>query len=314
MDNSLGLSGMLLRIEKSSIHDGEGLRTVVFLKGCNLHCLWCSTPESHSDRVELGFDSLRCKSCDACIKKCLSKALSRNCDGRIVLEQGRCRLCFQCQQDCPSRALLFYGVKVSVKEVLHEILKDEVFYFHSGGGVTISGGEPLLQAKFTCELLKGCKRNGLDTAMESSFNVPWQIATGVLPYLNTLFIDVKHSDDNIHEQITGTKSAMILENIVRADSSPELFELVLRLPLIPGLNDDEHNLCATAAFAASLTKLKYLEVLPYHRLGSATYTKLGLDYTLTGLPTPTISYVLDKCRLIKSSQPDLPVKCFSKII
>jgi len=308
MKNERGLSAMLLRIEKSSIYDGDGLRTVVFLKGCNLRCLWCSTPESQHAEMEMGFDAARCRDCGACAKNCQNRALSRRNDGRIVIEEFRCCHCLRCKDICPYQALSYYGCEINVAKVLDEILKDEVFYFHSGGGVTVSGGEPLLQSEFVVELLKRCKNHGINTALETSFCLPWNRAAKPLPYLDTLFVDLKHSDSDLHEHLTGAKNDAVLTNIILADNSPEPFEIVMRLPLIPSINDDEENLCKTAAIAASLTKLKYLEILPYHRLGSGSYAKLGREYALGDLPTPSSAYVAKKCALLKSCQPNLMLR------
>jgi len=309
MADDRDLAAMLLRIEKSSIYDGEGLRTVVFLKGCNLRCLWCSTPESQNGGLEMGFDAVRCRDCGACTDACPGEALLRGYDGRLAIAEERCRHCLRCRDICPYGALFYYGRKVSVHEVLDEILKDEVFYFHSGGGVTVSGGEPLLQADFVAELLKRCKAHGVNTALETSFAVPWDRAAKVLPYLDTLFVDLKHSNSATHELLTGLKNDAVLANIILADHTAGSFEIIMRLPLIPGLNDDELNLRKTAALAASLNKLKYLQVLPYHRLGSGTYAKLGREYALRDLPTPSPAYMAQKCSLIKMYQPTLQVKC-----
>jgi len=308
MKNRRDLSAMLLRIEKSSMHDGEGLRTVVFLKGCNLRCIWCSTPESQYAGVQIGFDASHCWDCGACAEKCPNQAISRRFDGRIVADQESCCHCLHCQNNCPQKALFSYGYEVSVSEVLDEVLKDDVFYFYSSGGVTVSGGEPLLQADFVTELLRLCKNHGLNTALETSFCLPWNQAAKPLPYLDTLFVDLKHSESDLHKKITGMENDAVLANIILADNSPELFEMVMRLPLIPGLNDDDQNLRKTAALAASLIKLKYLEIVPYHRLGSGTYAKLDREYALLDMPTPSPMYVAEKCALIMSYQPNLEVR------
>ncbi|MCL1976032.1 MAG: glycyl-radical enzyme activating protein [Firmicutes bacterium] len=302
------VSAMVLRIEKGSIYDGAGLRTVVFLKGCNLHCLWCSTPESQGREAELGFSAKLCHKCGACIQSCRNRALSRNNEGKIVVDKKLCRHSLQCQNICPYRALVNYGYEATVQEVLNEVLKDEIFYFHSGGGLTVSGGEPLLQADFVTELFKLCRKNGINTALESAFSVPWPLAIKPLPYLNTLFVDIKHSDSELHEQYTGMKNDLILANIVSADKSPYPFDLVIRLPLIPNINDDESNLCKTAAFAAGLHKLKYLEILPYHRLGYATYDKLGREYLLRDLPTPNSAYIEQKRAILQSCKADIQIR------
>lgn len=264
MENNRAQTAMVLRIEKSSIHDGEGLRTVVFLKGCNLRCRWCATPESQNMEIEEGFDAAR-------------------------------------------QSSITYGRRMSVDEVLAEVLKDEVFYFHSDGGLTVSGGEPLLQAAFVAELLRGCRRHGIGTALETCFAVPWTRIEPVLPHLDTLFVDVKHSDSAAHRQLTGLGNEEIIANIRAADALPLSFGIIVRVPLIPGLNDGEDNLRRTAELAASLTKIKGLQLLPYHRLGSGTYTKLGRDYELAGLQPPSAADVAQKYQLIKSFTPSLPL-------
>ena len=306
MDNN-AMQAVILRIEKSSIYDGDGLRTVVFLKGCNLNCLWCSTPESQDRRVEMGFDATRCEHCGSCLDICPEQAISRDPLGAVVIDKNRCKRCKRCHDICPYQAFISYGRLMSMDDVLGEVLKDDVFYYYSGGGLTVSGGEPLLYADFVAELLKRCRDNSVNTAIETSFCLSWLQVKKVLPYLDTLFVDLKHSDSASHERLTGLGNDLVLANIMLADMAPQNFDIIIRLPLIPGSNDSEDNLRQTAALCVSLKKLRGLQLLPYHRLGSATYAKLGRDYALQDLSPPTEAYMAEKYGLIRRFYPDLPL-------
>lgn len=238
--------GNVLRIEKTSIHDGDGLRTVLFLKGCPLRCLWCSTPESWNQEPADG-----------------------------------------------------YGVKMSSAQAIREIAKDEVFYFHSGGGVTISGGEPLEQVEFVREVLLGCMERGIDRALETSFFSSWEKIKSLLPLLNLLHVDLKHPLPERHKRLTGVDNGIILDNIRRADDSPDDFKIVVRTPLVPGVNDSDEAIEASANFVRGLNKLKFMEFLAYHRLGTETYRKLGLEYPLAKVQTPTHEYMASKASLFQ---------------
>ena len=239
--------GTVLRIEKTSIHDGDGLRTVVFLKGCPLRCMWCSTPESQ----------------------------------RAVIEHG-------------------YGSVMTVAEVIKEISKDEIFYFHSGGGVTISGGEPLLQADFTAELLKESKRRGINTAIETSMFGDFGSIKKLLPYLDTLYADIKHIDSNAHKHFTGAGNETILENIKAA---AECFggNIVIRIPLIPTVNMTAENAAGIAEFCRGLSKVHMIELLPYHRLGVETYRKLDLEYGFFDVEVPSAGDVEGFAEVVRAS-------------
>jgi pyruvate formate lyase activating enzyme len=213
------ITGTVLRIEKCSIHDGDGLRTVVFLKGCPLSCDWCAAPESQD-----------------------------------IKTQG-------------------FGSVMSAAQVLVEIAKDEIFYFHSNGGLTISGGEPLFQPEFTHVLLRESRKNGINTAIETCAYGDFSIIEKLLPYLNVLYADIKHLRDEEHIRHTGVSNSIILENIRRI--AHNFSGLRIRIPLIPGVNMDEDQIKAAAGFCKSLERLELVEFLPYHRLGSETYRRLG---------------------------------------
>lgn len=296
MDGSV--FGTVLRIEKSSINDGEGLRTVLFLKGCPLRCLWCSTPESQRMVPERGIFAEKCLLCGRCIDICPNGALSER-DGKITADRGRCTVCFKCAHFCPVSAVACYGRTMTSGEAVREIAKDEVFYFHSGGGLTLSGGEPLMQGKFILEVLRGCYERGIDCAMESSFYAQWDKIAPLLPYLSRLYVDIKHPDAKRHMELTGVDNGLILENIRRADADLHPFELVIRIPLIPGVNDDDEDILKLADITRGLKKLRFVEFLAYHRLGTETYRRLDMEYALKELAVPDEKYIREKAELFK---------------
>lgn len=277
----------ILRIEKTSSYDGDGLRTVVFLKGCPLRCVWCSTPESHNLFSDFGNHRQKCTHCFRCIEMCPENAISYNADDdTFITNMKSCTDCRKCMEGCLSGSRIAYGYTASVAQIMAEVEKDSLFYFHSNGGVTVSGGEPLLQIEFTKDLLKGCVNHGINTAIETCAHVPYENFDMVLPYVDTLFIDVKHMDDRIHKKITGVGNQLILENILLADGSPRNFDIIIRMPVIPMLNDDDENFMQLGNFCKRLKKLKEIQLLPYHRLGIETYKRLSIPYSLEQLGTP----------------------------
>lgn len=293
-------SGNVLRIEKTSMYDGAGLRTVVFLKGCPLQCLWCSTPESQSPRTQVGYNREKCTLCGLCVAACTAKARRPEAeDARITRDGNRCTGCLTCVRTCPNSAVKGYGMYMTVRDVLREIEKDEVFYFHSGGGVTISGGEPLEQARFVEELLRGCQTLGIHRAMETSFFSPWKKIERILPYLSLLYVDLKHTDPAVHRRVTGVDNDIIMDNIRHAALSPYDFEMVVRIPVIPEINDADPTLENAARFIKSLDRVESVELLAYHRLGTETYRNLEMEYKLPDLASPSQDLMLKKARLIR---------------
>lgn len=278
--------GRILRIERSSLHDGEGLRTVVFLKGCPLRCRWCSTPESQLLKKELGFRENNCTGCGTCTNVCKYGALSMK-NGRLHRHAGRCKLCFACEKVCPSGAWQIYGMDMSSEELVKEIEKDEIFYFHSGGGVTFSGGEPLDQSGFVSEVMRRCREQGIHTAMESGLYAGMEQIEAVLLHLDALFADLKVMDHDMHRRVTGVDNRLILDNIRAINAGSFSGSLHIRIPVIPGINDDEENLRAAVRFCDPLEKVKEIELLPYHRLGLATYRNLRREYRLKEILPPT---------------------------
>lgn len=291
-------AGTVLRIEKSSINDGEGLRTVLFLKGCPLRCIWCSTPESQKRTPERGISRDKCRMCMRCVEVCSHDAI-RAVGGRIEIDKDKCAGCMKCAGICPESAVVQYGRKMTASEVVREAAKDEVFYFHSGGGLTLSGGEPLMQSEFALEVLRGCSERGINCAMESSFFAPWEKIEPLLPYLSRLYVDIKHTDAESHKRLTGVESSLILENIRRADASPHHFELVVRMPVIPGVNDRDEDMLRLAEITNSLKKLQFVELLAYHRLGTETYKRLDMKYPLQDLQSPSREYMRERASVFK---------------
>ena len=303
------MAGSVLKIERTSIHDGQGLRTVIFLKGCPLRCRWCSTPESQRSTPQRGYARDRCVSCGICVRSCPEGALAMSEDSQKVLTDSlKCKNCFVCVSKCLHGALKKYGSLMSVREVVREITKDEIFFFHSGGGVTISGGEPLSQPDFVSEVLKECRELGIHTAIETSLHAPFESIEKIMPWLNVLYVDIKHMDKEFHRQWVGSDNSLILDNIQKIDQSKYPLEIIVRIPMVTGANDSDSNLSATAEFCKSLKKLKEIEVLAYHRLGLETYRNLEMDYTLKELVPQSGEQILERARFLSQQYPDVPMR------
>lgn len=292
--------GHVLRIERSSLHDGEGLRTVVFLKGCPMRCLWCSTPESQLAGKELGFRDIRCTGCGICAAACKNGAI-RMKDGLPIRDAAKCGLCFACEKACPNVAWQIYGTDMTAEDLAREIAKDEIFYFHSEGGVTFSGGEPLEQVEFVGEVMRRCREHGIHTAMETSLYAGMEQIKAVLPHLDLLFADLKVMDRKTHQRVTGVDNQLILDNIEAIDAGSFSGSIHIRVPIIPGINDDEENLKATVRFCEPLEKIKEIELLPYHRLGIETYRNLRREYQLSKTVSPTAKRMQELEALMKDT-------------
>jgi len=291
--------GNILRIERGSIHDGKGLRTVIFLKGCSLRCQWCSTPESQNTFPEIGYFEERCIQCYTCVNVCPQGALEKDGkDGKIQIERKKCDGCFKCVRLCPANALKAYGSFMTVNEVIQEIEKDGIFYFHSGGGVTISGGEPLMQADFVLELLKECRKKGIHCSIETSLYSDWRKIANILPFLGTLFADLKHIDSKCHNSLTGVPNDLILENMRKVNFSKEKFDFIIRIPVIPGVNDSTEMLSLSAEFISTLDRVTEVELLAYHQLGVKTYDRLGREYSMRKIESPNKEYMQAKAEIL----------------
>lgn len=303
----------LLRIEKISPNDGMGLRTVVFFKGCPLRCKWCSTPESQKANEELYYQFAKCLSCGTCIDSCSQKALCiSKSTGRVVIDPDKCNQCFSCTRVCPSGALGVYGKKMTVEQVMKQILKDEIFYYHSGGGVTLSGGDVLCQAQFAQELLAECKDAGIHTMAELDMYGSYDNVAKLLPLLDEFYVDIKLMDSRLHRQWTGVDNQSVLVNTRKAALACNT--LRIRVPLIWGINDTKENILETAEYCRSLKTCKELEFLPYHRLGQSTYEFIGRKYSLEQMPPMTFDEAYERISILKRLKLPFPIKVAGKII
>jgi len=263
---------LLFDIGRFSPTDGPGIRTVVFFKGCNLRCWWCHNPEGLEAGPELRFDEARCISCGGCIKACTRRAHAIR-DGRHVVDADRCARCFACAAACYAGALVQVGRRRGVDEVMAEIIEDRDLYARSGGGVTLSGGEAMLQAEFAAELLARCRAEGIATAIETNLAVPWSAYESLLGLLDFAMVDIKHLDGAIHRRGTGAGNELILENLERLGRCGLPF--VVRTPIVPGFNDGEDTVAAIARLAAAHPSLRYYELLAYNPLGGTRGKALG---------------------------------------
>ncbi|MGN0159402.1 MAG: glycyl-radical enzyme activating protein [Brotaphodocola sp.] len=276
--------GIIFNIQRFTIHDGPGLRTELFLKGCPLHCDWCSNPESWKPQIQVGIYKTKCisrKKCGMCEDGCPDKSMLNFYRGKLVsVDREKCTDCLRCYNECPSDAIKQWGKSMSVEECMEEIRKDIGYYERSGGGVTVSGGEPLVQSDFVAELFRTCKEEGIQTCLESTFYADWEHAENVLKYTDIVISDIKHMNSEIHKQYTGGGNELILENLKKL--AAENREIILRIPVIPNVNDDMENIEATADFILNEMggKIRTLQLLSFMRLGEEKYASLGIPYKM----------------------------------
>jgi pyruvate formate lyase activating enzyme len=310
MDNKL--TGRIYDIQKFSVHDGPGIRTEIFLMGCPLKCLWCHSPESQSINKQLGWFEIRCigvKKCGRCIEACTAGALKKGevkylevqkSEVELInIDRNICTICGKCAEVCTSQALTIVGRDYTIEEVMTIIEKDRAFYRKSGGGVTISGGEALVQHEFTLALLKECKDRELHTCLDTTGYAKWDICKTVLPYVDLFLYDLKHMNSGKHRELTGVPNELILENARKMAAEKASFQI--RIPIIPGLTDSEENLRATSEFCLELgSSVQVIQILPYHRLGIAKYERLHKKYGLEEITPPSDEY-MESCKGIIES-------------
>ncbi|MBL7120312.1 MAG: glycyl-radical enzyme activating protein [Dehalococcoidia bacterium] len=268
---------VVLSITRVVIHNGPGIRTLVLFKGCPLRCLWCSTPESQKAEPEIGIYPSRCNHCGYCVPACPLDAISLT-EETISINRAQCNSCGECAKVCLPKAITLLGRYVTVAELVEELEKDAIFFKHSGGGVTISGGEPLLQPDFTKDLVKACREKGISMGIDTCGHVPWTNIEHVLPYVYFFLWDIKHMDSEKHRELTGVPNELILSN-ARSVSETGI-PLYIRIPVIPGYNDSEENIRATCEFASSLPSVVEVHLLPVHHLGRARYESLNWPYPI----------------------------------
>ncbi|MGC9324203.1 MAG: glycyl-radical enzyme activating protein [Desulfomonilia bacterium] len=263
--------GLIFNVQHFSIHDGPGIRTTIFMKGCPLHCPWCSNPESINPHVQIRTAPEKCKACFSCIEACSRGALSMD-QGRVIFDHDLCDDCLECASACTAGGITTIGTRMGMEQALERLLKDEPFYVNTGGGVTVSGGEPLLQHEFISMLFSGLKDRGVHTALDTSGFSPWDVMRRVLEHVDLVLFDVKHLDPVKHRCVIGVDNELILGNLRKAS---DLCEIWVRTPLIPGFNDDFKHADAIVDLAREIGATRCC-FLPFHRWGEHKYSRLGL--------------------------------------
>ena len=280
-------TGLIFNIQRFSVHDGPGIRDLVFMKGCPLRCRWCDNPESQKASPELAFNEDRCIGCGWCQEVCPTGAITVLDEGKVRVDRKICNDCAKCVDVCPAKALKLFGDYVSVGDILKVIEKDGAFHLRSGGGITVGGGEPIMQADFVHELLKDSRKRGIDTAMETSGYGDWESLEKVCRYANLVFYDIKHMDSNKHKTYTRVPNELILENIDKLSTYHPEIPIIARIPIVPGFNDSEENIETTVDFLTRLKGVRECELLPYHGFGEPKYHQLARKYPLSGCQPPS---------------------------
>ena len=296
-------NAIVTNIQGFSIHDGPGIRTVVFFKGCPLSCKWCANPECLSRKPQIGFIETLCADCGKCLDACINNAI-RRVGGEHRIDYSRCDSCGDCSDHCSYGALIRYGESMTVAEVWDAVRCDKMFYDSSGGGVTVSGGEPLLWSEFVRELFELSRKKRIDTCIETCGLADPEALLDVLPVTDRFLFDLKHMDSDIHKKYTGQPNSQILTNAVLILEHGA--DVVFRQPLIPSVNDSIVNIEATAEFLTGLGKnARRLEIMPFHKMGQAKYKALDMPYSMEGIG------VADDGRVeaVKKAYIDIGIDC-----
>lgn len=284
VDLPTGVKGVVFNIMRYSVHDGSGLRTTVFLKGCPLRCLWCHNPESQAAESEIVFRENRCIRCGDCVRACPEGIITVSQNGFPRVADG-CTVCGDCVEVCCSGAWGRFGREMTVAEVMEEIGKDIAFYEESGGGVSFGGGEPLMQLEFLEALLVCCKREEIHTAVDTCGAVPYESFEQINRLVDLYLYDLKLIDESRHIKATGISNSMIIGNL--RSLAEDRREVLIRMPIIPGINDDRENILATGEFIVSLPDVKDVQLLPYHKIGEGKYLLLNRQNEILEIEPPS---------------------------
>jgi pyruvate formate lyase activating enzyme len=280
-DKGSPLQGIVFNLQRYSLHDGPGIRTLVFLKGCPMRCTWCCNPESQRLPPEVEFFAAKCQRCGRCLLACPRQAINPDLEATARVDHSRCDGCGVCAEACPTQALRVAGRVMSVEDVMSEARKDAAYYRRSQGGLTLSGGEPLAQPEFATAILRAAYNANLNTAIETTGYGRWEDIEAMLPWTELVLFDLKHADSATHLRMTGVPNEPILANARRLAARGH--PMVLRVPLIPGQNMDDNNLQAIAQLALELCPQE-VNLMPFHQLGKDKYMRLGRTYSLSSLP------------------------------
>ncbi|MBP2630989.1 MAG: cutD 2, partial [Firmicutes bacterium] len=251
----------IFQVQRWSVHDGDGIRSTVFFKGCPLRCKWCANPESWYQKLEIMVYEQKCTNCKSCLTVCEHGAITQSTEGNLQFDHAKCVYCQKCLAVCARGARKQIGEAVTVEAVMQIIRKDCIFYQESGGGVTFSGGEPFMQSSYLRLLISQCQAMGIDTAVETSAYFDFAENQDIITALDAIFIDIKHMDDEIHQALTGVSNQKILENIVQISKLHQ--NIIIRVPLITEVNATEKNIRAMCEFLKNETNIKQIELLPY---------------------------------------------------
>jgi len=291
--------GVVFNIQRFSIHDGPGIRSTVFLKGCPLHCPWCQNPESIRLSPEIITRDIKCIRCAKCAGICPQRAISIGEEGRVI-EWGKCNYCLKCAEICPSKSIEASGEYKSADEVIEEVAKDSNFYRRSGGGMTVSGGEPLVQWRFTLALLQKARQKGIHTALDTTGYADWEALAEVLNYTKLVLYDLKHMDSARHKEVTGVSNELILENLEKTVKKPGL-KVWIRRPIILGFNDSKDELEELCRFVLTLgPTVEKISLLPFHKFAELKYTATGKVYPYHDVPILSDERVEELRRLVLS--------------